>query len=543
MAKRATLSLPGAKAHYSATNLDTNFNAVNNNFDNYLHLGGVGESSNSMTGNLDLDGNFIVNVGTPSLSHHVATKAYVDQKLTVVSSGTSVTSIIEDADNDTGVDSEASSDLDRVDIFAGTSGGADTGLQLIGDDSSASALTNPYLKFLKHVVLDTGVRIGDAASADTYLELNRSGSTNHIYLNAGGNSVLELDSTSVLVYQDILLYDNAAAAEGVRIGDEDGDTYIVFNEATGGTDDDTIRFYVGGSEGLNISSGGLSAVTSIQLDNLAVGIALPGSSEDNNIIMTTGTANTASNMDDNTVAIYTAVSSGIQNDLQIDVKTGASTKATVILGEDCTFPNDVTITGDLTISGTTASSSKDTGALVIEGGLGVEEDVYVGGQIVVTGNLDVDGTASIDAMAADHWPSFSAYLSSPQAVAATTEATIVFNVERFDTNSDYNASTGIFTPTIPGKYLVMFSVHCDSVTSGDGIGAKIFKNTSTQEFTPLKETEDTSTEVHGVGMSIVDMNGTTDTLKIVVDSGSDSSYNVSGFSSTSLTTFSASRIA
>lgn len=546
MAKRATLSLPGAKAHYSSTNIDTNFNAVNNNFDNYLNLGGVGESGNSMTGNLDLDGNFIVNAGTPSLSHHVATKAYVDSKLTLVSSGTSVTSIIEDADNDTGVDSEASADLDRIDIFAGTSGGADTGIQLIGDDSSSSALTNPYVKFLKHVFLDTGVRIGDAASADTYLELNRSGSANTIFGVAGGTTILTIDSTSVLVGGDIQLFDNAAAAAGKKIGDEDGDTYLQFNQATGGTDDDTIRFYCGGSSAMVLTASALTGLTSLQLDNFAVGIALPGQSEDNNIILTTGTANAASDMDDNTVAIYSTAVSGIKNDLRIDVKTGASSKETVILGNVSSVPGTLTVTGALTVSSTTASSSKDTGALIVEGGVGVEEDVYVGGQIVSTGALTVGGAAAITgtlgvtgAMLASTWPSFKVYLNADQTISSAAATKITWDTEEFDTNNNFASNK--FTPTSPGKYLLTVGLNLTGLTDQELYYLRLYKNGSNYQSIYGSP----SGTVLQLAMSlVVDANGSTDYFEIYIDSTADTSYIVDGDTGANLGSyFSGSRIA
>ena len=83
MAKTISLITPGAKAHYSKTNMDANFDAVNDNFIEFLHLDGVQIAANYMRGDLDMAGNRITNVPSPSASYDVATKAYVDETLTI----------------------------------------------------------------------------------------------------------------------------------------------------------------------------------------------------------------------------------------------------------------------------------------------------------------------------------------------------------------------------------------------------------------------------------------------------------------------------
>ena len=50
-------------------------------------------------------------------------------------------------------------------------------------------------------------------------------------------------------------------------------------------------------------------------------------------------------------------------------------------------------------------------------------------------------------------PAFYAYLGSNISdFTANQYNTIVYNTEAFDTNSDYDNSTGIFTPSVAGKY-------------------------------------------------------------------------------------------
>ena len=84
MAKQVTLTSVQSNQHYSETILTSNYNALNANFDNFLHLSGVSESGNTMSGNFDMGGFKILNVGAPSSSFDVATKAYVDAQMLLV---------------------------------------------------------------------------------------------------------------------------------------------------------------------------------------------------------------------------------------------------------------------------------------------------------------------------------------------------------------------------------------------------------------------------------------------------------------------------
>ena len=51
-------------------------------------------------------------------------------------------------------------------------------------------------------------------------------------------------------------------------------------------------------------------------------------------------------------------------------------------------------------------------------------------------------------------PAFSAYLSSAQSLGNNVNTKIICDTELFDTNNMYNTSTGVFTPTVAGKYFL-----------------------------------------------------------------------------------------
>ena len=152
MAKQITLVTTGSKAHYSQANLDANFEALNENFDNFLHLNGSREASNSMLGPIDMGTYKVTNLGTPTGPTDAVTKNYADT-LVVSTTAASSANSVRDADNDTYVNTELTTDQDIIHIAAPTSGGAADAMFITGTVGSAEALTNPSITIKKHVIL------------------------------------------------------------------------------------------------------------------------------------------------------------------------------------------------------------------------------------------------------------------------------------------------------------------------------------------------------------------------------------------------------
>jgi hypothetical protein len=110
-------------------------------------------------------------------------------------------------------------------------------------------------------------------------------------------------------------------------------------------------------------------------------------------------------------------------------------------------------------------------------------------------------------------PSFSAYRSGTQSVSSSVFTKIEFNVEDWDTNSNYDNSTNYrFTPNVAGYYHVSLSVSW-SFTSGISLPA-IYKNGSVWKYGALQGA--TGAGCLGTTTALVYLNGTTDYIEAYV---------------------------
>ena len=79
-------------------------------------------------------------------------------------------------------------------------------------------------------------------------------------------------------------------------------------------------------------------------------------------------------------------------------------------------------------------------------------------------------------------PSFLAYVSSAQSFSNNTMTLVQFNTELYDTNSDYDNSSYVFTPTVAGKYFFTCKIRFE-VGSISGFQIRIEKNSNTSDYT------------------------------------------------------------
>jgi len=124
-------------------------------------------------------------------------------------------------------------------------------------------------------------------------------------------------------------------------------------------------------------------------------------------------------------------------------------------------------------------------------------------------------------------PAFEAILTSDQAMTDAVTSTLIFDTKRFDTNSCYNTSTGVFTPTVAGKYFIYAGCQLRNSTSSQVNSSliQIMLNGTTYANSSVNENQ--ANPVFGQQnfvCGVLDLNGSTDNIRIdaYIDVGSGS---------------------
>ena len=124
--------------------------------------------------------------------------------------------------------------------------------------------------------------------------------------------------------------------------------------------------------------------------------------------------------------------------------------------------------------------------------------------------------SDIQSQAMGSVPVFRAYRSSNQSISGSTTTTVVLNATSYDSNSDFNTSTGVYTPSVAGYYQFNGTVTLDpdGSTTG-GFIAVLYKNStwtaSNDAYRAIASAR------HSAHVSdIIYMNGTTDNVTLRV---------------------------
>jgi hypothetical protein len=151
-----------------------------------------------------------------------------------------------------------------------------------------------------------------------------------------------------------------------------------------------------------------------------------------------------------------------------------------------------------------------------------------------TPNTNSDFTISLPAaagtmMVSGNMPAFSAYPSTTQSIATSTNTKVIYGSEFFDTNNCFDSTTNYrFTPTVAGYYQITAAVRDATGPVSGQLVSYIYKNGSVINFV-------VNTFAGAVGTSsvcsvLLYLNGTTDYIEHYVSQNSVSSVNISASS-------------
>ena len=102
------------------------------------------------------------------------------------------------------------------------------------------------------------------------------------------------------------------------------------------------------------------------------------------------------------------------------------------------------------------------------------------GNIVTTGDSSTITQGMIASGVAGTGPSFSARMTSSQTVPSTTFTKILFNVENWDTDTNYDTTLSRFTPTVAGYY--QFNGSAFASSSSGRVFTLLFKNGAVAKY-------------------------------------------------------------
>ena len=117
-------------------------------------------------------------------------------------------------------------------------------------------------------------------------------------------------------------------------------------------------------------------------------------------------------------------------------------------------------------------------------------------------------------------PAFEAYLDNDATLSNDTSTLVTFDVEKFDTASAYNTSTGKFTPQVAGKYFIYGSIAGQSqVNNGNLYKSQtiIYLNGSAYRFADMmleSNSDNVSRRMSVPISSVLTLNGSSDYVQI-----------------------------
>jgi|694.fasta_scaffold84810_2 hypothetical protein len=161
------------------------------------------------------------------------------------------------------------------------------------------------------------------------------------------------------------------------------------------------------------------------------------------------------------------------------------------------------------------------------------------GDTIYNSNLNVpqyyNGSAWTSAVVAG--PAFSAYANSTgQTITNGIQTKVLFQVEEFDTNNNYDSSR--FTPTVEGYYQLNAEVRLDGASGTGEMMIVLYKNGAEHKRGTNQQGTQIAANFWAMQVSsVVYANGTTDYFEIYVQQGSGGSISVTAVNAPAITWF------
>jgi hypothetical protein len=115
-------------------------------------------------------------------------------------------------------------------------------------------------------------------------------------------------------------------------------------------------------------------------------------------------------------------------------------------------------------------------------------------------------------------PAFSAFQSAGTVLSNGVATKVACNTEVFDTNSNYNAATHVFQPTVAGYYQVQAAITSSGTLVGGFIVPIIYKN-----GVGYREGVASTTSGRTIAAALIYLNGSSDYVELYVFNGSGAS--------------------
>jgi hypothetical protein len=132
-------------------------------------------------------------------------------------------------------------------------------------------------------------------------------------------------------------------------------------------------------------------------------------------------------------------------------------------------------------------------------------------------------------MVSGNMPAFSAYPSTTQSIATSTNTKVIYGSEFFDTNNCFDSTTNYrFTPTVAGYYQITAAVRDATGPVSGQLVSYIYKNGSVINF--VVNTFAGAVGTSSVCSALLYLNGTTDYIEHYVSHNAVSSVNISASS-------------